>query len=29
LIGFCLVGGGFIGPLHAGNIAGHPGARLE
>jgi myo-inositol 2-dehydrogenase/D-chiro-inositol 1-dehydrogenase len=28
LIGFCLVGGGFIGPLHAANIAAHPGARL-
>ena len=29
MIGFCLVGGGFIGPLHAGNIAAHPGARLQ
>ena len=28
MIGFCLVGGGFIGPLHAANIAAHPGARL-
>jgi myo-inositol 2-dehydrogenase/D-chiro-inositol 1-dehydrogenase len=29
MIGFCLVGGGFIGPLHAANIAAHPGARLR
>jgi myo-inositol 2-dehydrogenase/D-chiro-inositol 1-dehydrogenase len=29
MIGFCLVGGGFIGPLHADNIAAHPGARLR
>ena len=28
MIGFCLVGGGFIGPLHAANIAAHPGAQL-
>src|SRR5258706_1811472 len=28
MIGFCLVGGGFIGPLHAANIAAHPSARL-
>jgi myo-inositol 2-dehydrogenase / D-chiro-inositol 1-dehydrogenase len=26
---FCLVGGGFIGPLHAANIAAHPNARLQ
>lgn len=29
MIDFCLVGGGFIGPLHAANIAAHPGARLN
>jgi myo-inositol 2-dehydrogenase/D-chiro-inositol 1-dehydrogenase len=29
LIGFCLVGGGFIGPLHAANIAARTDARLE
>ena len=29
MIEFCLVGGGFIGPLHAANIAAHPGARLS
>jgi len=29
MIGFCLVGGGFIGPLHAANIAAHPNARLR
>ena len=29
MIDFCLVGGGFIGPLHAANIAAHPGARLR
>jgi len=29
MIEFCLVGGGFIGPLHAANIAAHPGARLR
>jgi len=28
MIGFCLVGGGFIGPLHAANIAAHPAAKL-
>jgi myo-inositol 2-dehydrogenase/D-chiro-inositol 1-dehydrogenase len=28
MIGFCLIGGGFIGPLHAANIAAHPEARL-
>jgi len=28
MIEFCLVGGGFIGPLHAANIAAHPSARL-
>ena len=28
MLEFCLVGGGFIGPLHAANIAAHPGARL-
>lgn len=28
MTGFCLVGGGFIGPLHAANIAAHPGAEL-
>jgi myo-inositol 2-dehydrogenase/D-chiro-inositol 1-dehydrogenase len=28
LIGFCLVGGGFIGPLHAANIAANAAARL-
>lgn len=29
MIEFCLVGGGFIGPLHAANIASHPGATLR
>ena len=29
MIEFCLVGGGFIGPLHAGNIAAHPRAALR
>ena len=29
MIEFCLVGGGFIGPLHAANIASHPDARLR
>ena len=29
MIDFCLVGGGFIGPLHAANIARHPNARLR
>ena len=28
MIDFCLVGAGFIGPLHAANIAAHPAARL-
>jgi myo-inositol 2-dehydrogenase / D-chiro-inositol 1-dehydrogenase len=28
MLGLCLVGGGFIGPLHAANIAAHPSARL-
>jgi myo-inositol 2-dehydrogenase/D-chiro-inositol 1-dehydrogenase len=28
MLEFCLVGGGFIGPLHAQNIASHPAARL-
>jgi len=28
MLEFCLVGGGFIGPLHAANIAAHPSARL-
>ena len=28
MIGFCLVGAGFIGPLHAANIARHARARL-
>src|SRR6185369_3618846 len=26
---FCLVGAGFIGPVHAANIAAHPQARLR
>jgi myo-inositol 2-dehydrogenase/D-chiro-inositol 1-dehydrogenase len=26
---FCLVGAGFIGPVHAANIAAHPAARLR
>lgn len=26
---FCLIGAGFIGPVHAGNIAAHPRARLR
>ncbi len=29
MIGLCLVGGGFIGPLHAANIAAHPRAKLQ
>ena len=29
MIGFCLVGAGFIGPVHAANIAAHPKARLS
>jgi myo-inositol 2-dehydrogenase/D-chiro-inositol 1-dehydrogenase len=28
MLAFCLVGGGFIGPLHAANIAAHRRARL-
>ena len=28
MLEFCLVGGGFIGPLHAANIAAHSAARL-
>ena len=28
MLEFCLVGGGFIGPLHAANLAAHPAARL-
>src|SRR5260370_23430780 len=26
---FCLIGAGFIGPVHAANIAAHPRARLR
>jgi myo-inositol 2-dehydrogenase/D-chiro-inositol 1-dehydrogenase len=26
---FCLIGAGFIGPVHAANIAAHPNARLR
>jgi myo-inositol 2-dehydrogenase/D-chiro-inositol 1-dehydrogenase len=29
MIGFCLVGGGFIGPLHAANIAAHPASEAR
>ncbi len=29
MINFCLVGAGFIGPVHAANLAAHPGARLS
>ena len=29
MLEFCLVGGGFIGPMHAANIAAHPAARLR
>ncbi len=29
MLEFCLVGAGFIGPVHAANIAAHPGARLK
>jgi len=29
MIGVCIVGGGFIGPLHAANVAAHPKARLR
>jgi myo-inositol 2-dehydrogenase/D-chiro-inositol 1-dehydrogenase len=28
MIGFCLVGAGFIGPVHATNLAAHPRAQL-
>ncbi len=28
MIQFCLVGAGFIGPVHAANLAAHTGARL-
>jgi myo-inositol 2-dehydrogenase/D-chiro-inositol 1-dehydrogenase len=28
MLSFCLIGAGFIGPVHAANIAAHPGARL-
>ena len=28
MLRFCLIGGGFIGPLHAANIAAHPAAQL-
>jgi myo-inositol 2-dehydrogenase / D-chiro-inositol 1-dehydrogenase len=29
MIDFCLVGAGFIGPVHAANLAANPGARLK
>src|SRR2546421_2237614 len=29
VIDFCLVGAGFIGPVHAANVAAHPRARLS
>lgn len=29
VIGFCLVGGGFIGPVHAANVVANPRARLR
>ena len=29
MIESALVGAGFIGPVHAANIAAHPGARLS
>ena len=29
MIRFCLVGAGFIGPVHAANVAAHPDARLS
>jgi len=29
VIDFCLVGAGFIGPVHAANLAAHPHARLS
>src|SRR5690349_24141209 len=29
MLEFCLVGAGFIGPVHAANIAAHPASRLK
>jgi myo-inositol 2-dehydrogenase/D-chiro-inositol 1-dehydrogenase len=29
MLDFCLIGAGFIGPVHAANIAAHPAARLK
>src|SRR6266567_7732861 len=29
MLDFCLVGAGFIGPVHAANVAAHPRARLS
>ena len=29
MMSFCLVGAGFIGPVHAANIAAHPRATLK
>jgi len=29
MLDFCLVGAGFIGPVHAANLAAHPDARLK
>ena len=29
MVDFCLIGAGFIGPVHARNIAAHPRARLR
>ena len=29
MIDFCLVGAGFIGPIHAANLAAHPATRLS
>src|SRR3954462_1661046 len=29
MTGFCLVGAGFIGPIHAANVASHARARLR
>ena len=29
MLGFCIVGAGFMGPLHAANILGHPRARVR
>ena len=29
MIEFCLVGAGFIGPVHAANLAAHPSAKLS